>query len=117
MSDKPQELWGIVEVMGHARYAGRISEYTALGVPLVRVEIPANAEDQVPAHERLLGASSIFRITPTTEAVARSVARQCADRPLSVWDFPADLRARLEHHTGGDSHPLQDDDGDLDDEE
>lgn len=35
------ELWAIVEVMGHARYAGRVSEYAELGVPLVRVEVPA----------------------------------------------------------------------------
>jgi len=36
----PQDLWAIVEVMGHSQYAGRLSEYGELGVPLVRVEVP-----------------------------------------------------------------------------
>lgn len=81
------ELWAIVEVMGHAQYAGRLSEYSELGVPLVRVEIPAT-ENQ-PAFEKLLGASSIFRITPTTEDVARAAAEQFCVRPLSLVALPS----------------------------
>jgi hypothetical protein len=53
MNNEPTDLWAIVEVMGHARYAGRVSEYSELGVPLVRVEVPAvNGE---PGFEKLLG--------------------------------------------------------------
>ncbi len=47
------ELWAIVEVMGHSRYAGRVSEYAELGVPLVRVEVPETSSE--PAFEKLLG--------------------------------------------------------------
>jgi len=75
-----QEVWAIVEVMGHSQYAGRISEYSELGVPLVRVEIPQTAEQ--PACEKLLGAASIFRITPCTESAARAAAEQLRVRPL-----------------------------------
>lgn len=83
----PAELWAIVEVMGHAQYAGRVSEFTGLGVPLVRVEIPA--VDGVPAHEKLLGAASIFRITPCTEETARAVARSFRVRPLALCCLPS----------------------------
>ncbi len=82
-----KELWAIVEVMGHARYAGRVSEYTELGVPLVRVEVPATPE--CPAFEKLLGASSIFRITPCTEEAARTAAGQFRVQPLNLVALPA----------------------------
>lgn len=88
MTDQTQsELWAIVEVMGHARYAGRVSEYIALGVPLVRVEVPA--VDGQPAFEKLLGASAIFRITPCDEAAATEAARQFGVSPLSLVSLPS----------------------------
>jgi len=81
------ELWAIVEVMGHAQYAGRVSEYSELGVPLVRVEIPET--DGQPAFEKLLGGSAIFRITPCTEEAARQAAKSLRVRPLSMVALPS----------------------------
>lgn len=103
------ELWAIVEVMGHARYAGRVSEYADLGVPLVRVEVPAAGAQ--PAFEKLLGASSIFRITPCTEEAAREAARQFGVRPLALVSLPAARPGRL----GGPPEYDEDDDGDPSD--
>ena len=87
------ELWAIVEVMGHAQYAGRVSEFTGLGVPLVRVEVPAVGEQ--PAFEKLLGSSSIFRITPVSEEVARKAAEGLRVRPLSMVTLPSVEPAKL----------------------
>ena len=89
----PQDVWAVVEVMGHSEYAGRVSEYTGLGVPLVRVEIPA-VEGQ-PAFEKLLGAASIFRITPCTEEAARRAAEGLRVRPLNMVALPSREPARL----------------------
>lgn len=90
---EPTDLWAIVEVMGHTRYAGRVSEYTGLGVPLVRVEVPA--VDGVPRFEKLLGASAIFRITPCDEAAATEAAKQFRVRPLSLVHLPSAEPAQL----------------------
>jgi len=84
-SDK--ELWAVVEVMGHARYAGRVSEHSELGVPLVRVEVPG-VEGRAP-FEKLLGAAAIFRITPCTKEAAVEAARRFHVRPLAVIGLPA----------------------------
>lgn len=81
------ELWAIVEVMGHAQYAGRVSQYAELGVPLVRVEVPETRHQ--PAFEKLLGAAAVFRITPVEEEVARRAAEQFAVRPLALIHLPA----------------------------
>jgi len=91
--EQPSDVWAIVEVMGHSQYAGRVSEFTGLGVPLVRVEIPA-IEGQ-PAHEKLLGAASIFRITPCTEEVAIAAARQFRVSPLALVHLPSVEPAKL----------------------
>jgi hypothetical protein len=82
-----EELWGIVEVMGHSQYAGRLSEHSSLGVPLVRVEVPETSSQ--PAFEKLLGAAAIFRITPCTEEVARKSAEHLSVRPLSLVSLAA----------------------------
>ena len=87
------ELWAIVEVMGHSHYAGRVSEFTDLGTPLIRVEIPAVGD--LPAFEKLLGGASIFRITPCTEDVARRAAEQFHVRPLELVYLPSAEPARL----------------------
>jgi hypothetical protein len=89
----PQDVWAIVEVMGHSQYAGRVSEYAGLGVPLVRVEVPA-VEGQ-PAFEKLLGASAIFRVTPCTEEAARAAAESLRVRPLNMVALPAREPAQL----------------------
>lgn len=100
-----EELWAVVEVMGHAKYAGRVSEYTALGVPLMRVEVPA-VNDQ-PAFEKLLGAASIFRITPCTREVAERAAAQFRVEPLALVQLPAAVPTRPMY--------LEDDEYDEDD--
>jgi len=84
---EPTELWAIVEVMGHTQYAGRLSEHSDLGVPFVRVEIPA-VEGQ-PAFEKLLGGAAIFRITPCTKEAATEAAARFRVRPLALVGLPA----------------------------
>lgn len=87
------ELWAIVEVMGHSQYAGRVSEYSELGVPLVRVEIPETSRAK--AFEKLLGQASIFRITPVTEDVARRAAESFHVPPLELISLPSVEPAKL----------------------
>lgn len=90
------ELWAVVEVMGHSQYAGKVSEYSELGVPLVRVEIPATPGG--PACEKLLGAASIFRITPMTEEAAREIAGRLRVNPLALVGLPSVQPACIEHN-------------------
>ncbi len=85
--ENSEPLWAIVEVMGHSKYAGRVSEHTGLGVPLVRVEVPQVGDRQ--SYEKLLGASAIFRITPCTQETALEAAKQFREEPLSLVDIHA----------------------------
>ena len=80
------DQWCIVEMFGHQRYAGRI--WQADWPPgFARLEIPAT-----PGHDavtQLLSPQSIYRLTPTTEAIATAVAAQCRPEPVRRWELPA----------------------------
>lgn len=77
------DCWAVVEVMGHSRYAGRVTEQAIGGCAFVRVDVPAVGE-RLP-FTKLLGQGSIFAITPCSEEVARTVAQQCVSRPVDVY--------------------------------
>lgn len=93
MSETTDKLdtWGIVEVMGHKKFAGRISEHVIASSALVRVDVPAVTVGEgktVPEFSKLIGVGSIYCITPTTEAVARKAAAVLAkyeSDPLPVY--------------------------------
>lgn len=74
------EQWAILEIMGHERLAGRISDATVAGVPMLRVEVPAT--DKLPGFTRLLSGASLFSVTPVPEAAARVVAARLAKNPV-----------------------------------
>lgn len=77
------EGWCVVEVMGHQVYAGYVSEQEIARAAFIRVDVP-DVEDR-PAFTKLLGAGSIFAITPTTEEVVMAVARRSGSRPVSIY--------------------------------
>ena len=81
---KTFESWAVVEVMGHSRYAGLVTEQAIGRCAFVRVDVPAMADR--PAFTKLLGQGSIFAITPCSEQTARIVAAQCCVRPITVYD-------------------------------
>jgi hypothetical protein len=80
------ECWGLVEVMGHQRYAGKITEQSVGGCNFVRVDVPAF--EGYPEFTKLLGQGSIFSITPTTEQIAKGMAQSFRNTPISVYDLP-----------------------------
>lgn len=86
---KPFESWGIVEVMGHRKYPGRITEQLVAGTPMVRVDVPTVTKQNGEIRNeftKLIGAGSIYMITPTSEDVARRMAVALAyDDPLPVY--------------------------------
>ena len=86
MSEQKFESWGIVEVMGHSRFAGYISEQALGGASFVRVDVPETDDSQ--AFTKLLGAGSIYAITPTTEDTARRAARSFRSLPPHFYEAP-----------------------------
>lgn len=92
------DTWAVVEVMGHNTFAGKISEHVVGGTAFIRVDVPELPEKReplyqneyvypgIPAFTKLIGASSIYAITPCTEEVARKMAESRRSSPVHVVD-------------------------------
>lgn len=77
------EAWGLVELMGHQRVAGRLSEQPLGGGNLLRVDIP-NGETFRTAY---YGASAIYAVHITDEAAARKLAGNSGTRPAYAYEL------------------------------
>lgn len=80
------EGWAIVELMGHRRIAGRVSETEIAGAKLLRVDIPGDGPDDYAT--QFVGGASIYCLTPTTEEMARAAARSSRPEPVTRWELP-----------------------------
>jgi hypothetical protein len=78
--EAPVELWAIVELMGHRRIAGRISEVHRYGVALCQVDEP---RDDGSFRSSLYGGSSLYGIHIVSEHEAREAAKHASPRPFS----------------------------------
>lgn len=100
------DQWAIVDVMGHQRYVGKVTEQVIAGCGFIRIDIPAT--DKAEAWTKLVGTGSIYAITPVAEQVARKAAtRQAA--PVQAWELQPKLQRALPGMTDG-GRPLDDDD-------
>lgn len=73
MSGERQGLegWVILELMGHRRLAGHVTETTVAGAPMLRIDIPRGERETL---TQFYGGSAIYCITPCSEELARRVA-------------------------------------------
>lgn len=96
--DTKFETWAVVEVMGHKRYAGFVTEQTVAGAAFVRVDVPDS--EKLPAFTKLLGAGSIYAITPCTEETAKAFAAKLQERAFNTYEAPR-LTQRIDLKEGG----------------
>lgn len=129
------ETWAIVEVMGHQTYAGFVTTEAFGGAVMFRVEVPETPDGEpqtltysnyiagaaqpagavvqqsgTPAFTKLIGAGSIYAITPCTEEAARKAATAGQSRPFRLVSLPEvpQIQAPPDH---------EDDEGDPDRDE
>lgn len=96
-------FWGLLELMGHQRLAGEISETTIAGAGMLRIDVPANAA--TPGYTRYFAPSALYGITLMGEQEARAMAGALGARPVQAYELP-ELRARQ------GAMPIDDDDDD-----
>lgn len=81
--------WAIVELMGHRRLAGLVREQQIAGHGFLRLDVPDVTEepgDKVMATQ-FYSPSSVYCITPTTEAIARKLAADNKPQPATRWEL------------------------------
>lgn len=95
-------LWAVLELFGHARIAGAVSEQTFGGATLVRVDVPAVRFEEVdydiktengyakkvrtiPAHTRSFGPGAIYSINWCDEHAATAAAHSIKHEPINPY--------------------------------
>jgi hypothetical protein len=79
--------WCVLELMGHRRLAGYVTEQEIAGAAFLRIDVPG-AEGQ-PDATQFYRPGVVYAITPTTEEIARAVARGNRPAPVHRWELPA----------------------------
>jgi hypothetical protein len=87
------EMWGVIDLFGHTKIAGRIGEQTLGGSAFVRVDVPTVGD--IAQHTRLFGHAAVYSISFTSREIAEAVARNIQSKPVSVYDFDHASRQRL----------------------
>lgn len=77
------EGWAIVELMGHRKLAGRVSEATLAGGAFLRLDVPST-----PPATQFYAPGAVYCITPTTEEIARGFCARNAPEPITRWELP-----------------------------
>jgi hypothetical protein len=86
------EQWGILELMGHQRTAGRLTEEMIAGSNLLRVDIPVNAHEFRTAY---YGASAIYALHVTSEETARKAAGAMSTKPPYAYLLESERLPRI----------------------
>lgn len=77
-------MWAILELMGHVRVAGFVTEHELFGSKLGRIDIPAEDGQGV---TQFFGGQTVYRLTPVSEQVARAFAERNRPRPVHVYEL------------------------------
>lgn len=115
MDESKYEGWTILELMGHRRLGGFVREVQVAGAGFLRIDVPM---ENGPDLTQFYPPASVYAITPTTEEMARAVAKWNRPQPVNRWELPSadlpadDPAAEIESHVasthGNDDDPCVD---------
>ena len=83
MSEAKFEQWAVLEIMGHQRYAGRVTEQAIGGSSFVRLDVP-EANGKAP-FTKFFGSSAIYAMTIVDEETARAAVSEFQRQPIDEW--------------------------------
>jgi hypothetical protein len=118
--DNSYQGWAILELMGHVKLAGKLSEQKLAGMSFLKIDIPARPGTAVEGEfsaTQFINPSSIYRLHPVAEEVARAVAASIAPDPVTKWDVKALLPSPALDRAQDEAEDYSDDDEDDEEEE
>lgn len=137
--EKAPDTWAIVDLLGHQRLAGRLSEEEKFGAKMGRLDIPTampcatcagtgyaafmaaehcatckGTKTETSWQTQYFGGSSVYKVSIVSEEVARHAVKSTSPNPVSAWDFPKNiLPAPVEARPVRDEYEQYDDDDDT----
>lgn len=102
-TDARFESWAILELMGHRRLAGYLTEIELGGGRFLRLDMPLKDGTTM---SQIYSPSAVYCITPTVEEVAKVVAAQNEPQPLHYFEMRR-LQAPTEDTEEAETDPDQ----------
>ena len=87
---KTFDEWALVELFGHARIVGRVTEATIAGGAFIRVDVP-DKEGAI-IFTRFFGPGSIYSMSPISRDMAIALAQQQNAEPVKRYEMPPALK-------------------------
>ena len=87
-----KEMWALVELFGHQRIAGKVTQAEFGSGELIRVDVPA-AKDRAPL-TKFYNVKAIYGITPVDEATAARMAADINAAPVSEWSLDREVERK-----------------------
>lgn len=79
--------WAVLELMGHRRLGGLVSEAELAGAKLIRIDVPGRDAAGAPnMTTQFYSPTALYCLTPTTEEVARAVASYNRVVPVHAYE-------------------------------
>jgi len=115
------KFWAVVELMGHQKMAGYVTEVPCGGDSFLRVDVPevnytpsswesgAGQQQTIAGFTRLISPKAVYAINPCTEEIARAAAAQMRSKPIELYAIAAS-RPALPAADPMETHYPQDDD-------
>ncbi len=84
----PFDEWAILELMGHRRLAGRVTEQEIGGSTMIRIDVFTTDPEQPAIATQFYSSGAIYCITPTSEEIARKMSHVWQPEPVSRYELP-----------------------------
>lgn len=103
-SDSAFKEWCILELMGHRKLGGLVSEQQIAGAVFLRIDIYSSEEVLA---SQLYSPAAVYCITPCDETIARLYGDRHKPEPVTRWELPSktavagtpeDSRIEIEHY-------------------
>lgn len=78
------ETWAVVELFGHTKLAGKVSEETISAQQFVRIDIPATSK--CPAFTKYHHPTAVYGLTPVDEEYATKMAEKIQAQPINDYN-------------------------------
>ena len=77
--------WAMLELYGHQRIVGKVTEATIGGCSFIRVDVPEL--DFNPPFTRYFGQGAIYSLNPVSERIAMELLRSCRNVPVQQYEI------------------------------
>ena len=79
------QTWALVELMGHNKIAGQVTEHKFGNQSMLRVDVPAVNGGK--PFSKIIAVNAIYAITPLSEQDATEYAAKLKAKPLDIWEM------------------------------